>query len=290
MGLKVLQVKCENINTPWSGWEDLSVPLPLYIFPKLWCSEGQREVGEDWSNDRSSALFKSYMLNFKEYKNNWMMVDLYFSSMMQGGGGEAGGREMIQMRTTSSIPRTTTNKKTQVFFFSFPEPFCSYQLLLFAPLWVQTFGKLWYYFTAAVKVSFLNIQMWKAIFGWFVNVGLWDMQSESQAFCNGFLVHSAWPLKPFLTRQLVQNKWYAGLQAVTFLSPSQLAGCGLRVIFCPYAYSQPLTMSCAFGSQGERHPGLLSPAFHHLHVPGKMPFLYHCWVLWPHQHRSARKC
>ena len=206
------------------------------------------------------------------------------------GVGRGGGREMIQMRTISSGRRPTTNKKTQVFFFSSPEPFCSYRLLLFAPLWVQTFGKLWYYFTAAVKVSFLNIQMWKAIFGWFVNVGLWDMQSESQAFCNGFLVHSAWPLKPFLTRQLVQNKWYAGLQAVTFLSPSQLAGCGLRVIFCPYAYSQPLTMSWAFGSQGERHPGLLSPAFHHLHVPGKMPFLYHCWVLWPHQHRSARKC
>lgn len=131
-----------------------------------------------------------------------MTGDLYFSFMMGGWQGEGD----MQMRKISSSLENYNQQENASLFFPPQSLFVPIGFYCLPPLWVQTFGKLWYYFMAAVKVSFLNIQMWKAILGWFVNVGLWDMQSESPAFRNGFLVHSAWPLKPFLTRQLVSKQ------------------------------------------------------------------------------------
>ena len=145
--------------------------------------------------------FNHNKLNFKEHESNWMTVDLWFSSMMGGG-----GKGIMQMRKISSIWRTTTNKQTQVFF-SLPRAFLFLSASTVCPL--SGYRLLVNSDTTSrpqSEFSFLNIQMWKAILGWFVNVGLWDMQSESPAFRNGFLVHSAWPLKPFLTRQLVSKQ------------------------------------------------------------------------------------
>ena len=129
VGLKALQVKCENTKTPWSGCEELSIPLPLCIFPKLWCSEGQKEGREDRSNDHSSALFQSYMLNFKVHESSWMTGDLYFSSMMGGWQGEGNNANEEDQLQLGELQPTRKRKS----FFPSPEPFCSYRLLLFAP-------------------------------------------------------------------------------------------------------------------------------------------------------------
>lgn len=111
-GAEALQVKCENViqtdtEVAPNSWEGpASVHFLLQVRLGLGCSEGQREIRKDRSNYSASALFKSYMLNFKEPPNNRITVGLHFCSMMWG--------ERMQMRKTSSVWRTTIDKKTLV--------------------------------------------------------------------------------------------------------------------------------------------------------------------------------
>lgn len=115
VGLKALQVKCENTNTPWSGCEELSIPLPLYIFPKLWCSEGQKEGREDRSNDH---YFNHTCWTLKTMKvTEWQGTCISLSWW-----GVGRGKGICKWGRSAPAWRTTTNKKTQVFF-SLPRAF-----------------------------------------------------------------------------------------------------------------------------------------------------------------------
>ena len=114
---------------------------------------------------------------------------------------------------------------------------------------------------------------------------MWDYEIckvNHQPFAMGF-----WSTVPpnkaiFNKAACSKQQWYAELQAITFLSPSQLAGCGPRVIFCPCAFSQPRCHELL----GARARGTQASCFSWLPWHrGESLFSINCWTLWFHQHR-----